>query len=124
VGVRDDNGLAAPSRADLVGRAAGQRDERVGGGDQDVELPVVGAPVRVVRVAQVVHGEDEGLRPPSQRRDQLLEVGHAAGVEAEVQVEDVELVGLDPRRVEHHRGPPLLGRRGPGGRGVGQPPGP
>ena len=32
----------------------------------------------------------------------------AAGVEAEVEVEDVEVVGLDPGGVEHHRGPPLL----------------
>jgi hypothetical protein len=88
----------------------GQRDQGVGRGDEDVELGVVGRAVDVVRVAQVVHGVDERHRASPQRGDHALEGRRVEGVEAEVQVEDVDVVGagVDPGLVEHRRRPPLL----------------
>ena len=120
VGVRHHDRLAAPPGADLVGGALRQRDQRVGGRHQHVEVAVVRLAVEVVGVAQVVDGEDQRLAAPAERGDQLLEVRGAAGVEAEVEVEDVEVVGLDPGGVEHHRGPPLLRGGRARRRGVGQ----
>jgi hypothetical protein len=70
----------------------------------------------VMGVAQVVHREHERLAALLQRRHQLGELSGRPGVEAEVDVEHVELVAMtpDPFGLEHARRPPgrELGRPG------------
>ncbi|CDZ87643.1 hypothetical protein RHRU231_330100 [Rhodococcus ruber] len=108
VWVGQDGGGAAPHRLDPSGGALGEGDQFGGGGDQDVELLVVGARRGVVRVAQVVHGVDERDVVVGEFRDHVLQGLRFDRVEAEVDVEHVELgvVGGDPSRLEHQRRPP------------------
>ena len=50
--VRQHHRPASPARLHLCRRPGGERDQAVGLGDQDVQMSVMSATVRVVRVAQ------------------------------------------------------------------------
>ena len=84
---------------------------------------VVQGAVLVVGVAQVVHRQHERLAAPAQHLGELAQGGGVDGVEAEVEVEEVEVGVARPLRSQHHRRPPPGARgalRGVGVR-VGQP---
>ena len=125
VRMRQHDGATSPSTLDLVGGAVGQGDHGVGGGNEHVQLGVMLCPVTVVRVAEVVHRVHERLALSSQLGHEFAEFSGRSRIEAELQMEDVELVGVlaHPVGVEHDRGPPpLLGRTaGVVGMGIGQP---
>jgi hypothetical protein len=57
----DDVRVASPPSPYLAGCAAGEGDEFGRGGDENVELFVMGAAVRVMRVPEIVDGVDERL---------------------------------------------------------------
>ena len=69
---------------------------------------VVKLGVGMMRIAEVVDRHDQRDTRVVQRRRDLAQFARRLGVEAEVHVEDVELVVVlrDPVRVEHHRRPP------------------
>jgi hypothetical protein len=99
-----------------------QGDQRVGGRNEDVQLGVVVPPVPMVRVAQIVNGVDQRLAGLVQGPDQVAQVRDVLGVEAELDVEDIEVTAVlpDPRRGQHGGGPPLpADRDGPGWDGIG-----
>ncbi|MEU3701631.1 hypothetical protein AB0E82_05010 [Streptomyces anulatus] len=111
VRMRQDGGGATPSCGDLLCGARGERDEPVRSGNEDVQLRLVLAYVDVVRVDQVMDGVDQRLPVPAQGCEELHQRFGGLGVEAEVQVEHVEGVGVfvHPARVQHDRRPSLLG---------------
>jgi hypothetical protein len=63
----------------------------------------------VVWVPQVVHGVDERLVESPESAHQFAELLRSPGIEAEVKMEDVEVIAMipDPGRVECGRRPPL-----------------
>jgi hypothetical protein len=93
---------------DLLRGTGSQRDHRVGVWDQSVELCVVQAAIGVMGVPQVVHGVDQGPAEVAQGPHESPEVLRAPGVEAELDVEEVEVVAAHPLRTQHHRRPPDL----------------
>ena len=74
VRVGHDERLASPPLGDLRRGAGGERDEGVRRLDEDPELRVVQLALVVVRVAQVVHGQHEGLAVAAQARGDPGEV--------------------------------------------------
>jgi len=103
-----DDRAAVPPVADLVRRPFGQRHDDRRRADENAKLGVVHLGVGVVRIAQVVHGDDERNVRLAQGGDDVLELFGRLLVEAEVDVEDVEVSVMlaDPSGVEHHRRPP------------------
>jgi hypothetical protein len=90
-----------------------ERQQLVRGRHEHVEVLVVEVPGVVVRIAQVVDRVEEGLARGPERGGEIRKLVGPPGVEAEVQVEQVELVPMveDPVRLERGRWPPL--RLGP-----------
>ena len=121
--MRQDQRVTTPTSTNLLGRAAGERHEGVDARDQHIELLVVQGPVLVVRVAKVVHGVDRRNALRTDGVQHLPQRLRLPGVEAELEMEHVQVVGLQPRGTEHHRRPPgLLGRAARGRRvGIRQP---
>ncbi len=109
VGVRQDPRLAAPSTPDLSSRSLGQRDQGVGRLHQHRQLGVVQSGLEVVGVSQVVHREHQGLGLGAQRCHEVRQTLGRGGVEAEVDVHEVELARVlaHPGALEHARRPPL-----------------
>ncbi len=122
--VGHDDGVPPVARPHLRRRARGEGEHRVGGAHEDVEGGVVGPTVVVVRVAQVVHRENErdpglphGRGPRPQRRD-------VAVVVAEVDMDDVGLLAppagsADAVRLQRRVGLHPVVRTGRTGRTVG-----
>ena len=120
--MRQHERLAAPPTPDLVGGTRRQRDQPVRGGDQDVELASCSSPVDVVRVAQVVDGEDEGSTALAQAR--ATSASRSATLRAskpKCRWNTSKSLLSTQAGVEHDRRPPLLGSRGlpPAGSGSG-----
>ena len=103
-----NQGRPTPTLAYHLGSARSQGDQLVGGADQHVQLLVVWTRVGLMRIAQVVHGVNQGLAVARQLIDDSTERIGADGVEAEVEVEDVELTVVlgDPLWVQHQWWPP------------------
>jgi hypothetical protein len=124
VGMGEDLGRDPPPSLDLLGRPGRQRDHRAGVREQRPQLLAVQVVVVVMRVAQVVDGHDQRHALRGQRVADRLELRRRLGIEAEVDMEDVEVrrVGGDPARVQHDRRPPAAGNLlAVRGGGVGQP---
>ncbi|MGW5309564.1 hypothetical protein ACWEQ0_06760 [Nocardia thailandica] len=116
--------LPVPAVRDHRGGARGQGEEFVGAPDQDVQLLVVPGRVGLVGIAQVVHRVHERFAQGPQLADDVGERRGGHGVEAEMDVEHVEvaMVRADPPGVEHQRRPPAAGNGATvGRRRVGQP---
>src|SRR6476646_7737422 len=106
-----DQSSTSPTVLDNFRGAGGKSDQRVGGRHEDVLLLGVRRRVGMVRVAQVVNRVHKRLVV---HLECLYDVGErvgADGVEAEVDVKDVELVVmlLNPRRIQHQWRPPATG---------------
>ncbi len=108
VRMREDECFALPSAPDLAGGAGGEGDEGIRRRDEHVQLSVVLGAVLVMGVAQIVHRVDQRATRTPQGLDELPQLRRSAGIEAELDVEDVELaaVRLDPAGIEHRRRPP------------------
>lgn len=99
---------AAPPSLDLRRGARGEREHRVGCWNEHVELRVMQLARGVVRVAQVMDGLDEWTPRRAEDVDDVLHVAGRSGVEAEVHVVDVEVVGArrEPVGLERRWRPP------------------
>ena len=110
----EDEGVTPPPILDLLGGPRGQRDEPVGGRHQDIQLLVVQRVGVVMRVPEIVHRVDERLPELGQRAGHFPELSGALPVEAEVQMDQVEVPGVtaQPPSVKGRWRPPLSGRGG------------
>ena len=106
--MRQDLGHPAPARTDRLGRPRGQRDHRRRALEEHTKLRVVQVRVWMMRIAKVVHREDQRNPGGAQGGTDGSQFARRLGVETEVHVKDVEarVVGCDPAGVEHHRRPP------------------
>lgn len=91
VRMRKHHRPAAPARLHLRRRAGGQGDQAVGLRDEDVKVRIMGAGIRVMRVAQVVHCVQQRLAHRPERLHQRVQPPGLLRVEAELDMENVEL---------------------------------
>ena len=99
----------------------GQGDELVRGGNQHIEGSVLDRGVCLVRIAQVVDRVHQGFAVGVQRGRDAFEFRRGHGVEPEVEMEDVEVLGVvvDPVHVQHDQWPPGRAGNGTFGSGIG-----
>ena len=94
VRVAHDDGVATPASLDRISRALRQRDDGVSRRHERVESAELRRRVLDVRVAQVVHRDDDALAQLVRHVDDLAQVLRAERLEPEVDVQHVELAGM------------------------------
>jgi hypothetical protein len=102
-----------PARGDLGSGAVREGDDGGGMLEQHRELRIVKLRVSVMRIAEVMDGDDQGDAGGTQRARHRLQLPRRLGVEAEVHVEDVERFAIrgDPFCGEHRGRPPATRNR-------------